>query len=80
MFTDARGRQQGKTFDDPLIQRGVELWLERVLGFYGEKGGVDIELIDDQIALNDRTADALLLSVGAAAVGLTLWRFSRARR
>lgn len=45
--------------DDPLTRKGCELWLERVLGFYGEDGGVDVEIIDDQIILNDKTADYL---------------------
>ena len=44
--------------DDPLTKKGVEFWLQRVLGFYGDKGaGVDIEIIDDQIILNDKTVD-----------------------
>lgn len=59
MFEDARGRNQAALIDDPLTRRGVELWLERVLGFYGEQGGVDVEVIDDQIILNDRTVEYL---------------------
>jgi hypothetical protein len=30
-----------------------------VLGFYGDDGGVDVEVIDDQIILNEKTADYL---------------------
>jgi hypothetical protein len=59
MFEQARGRKQTDLIDDPLTRRGVELWLERVLGFYGEAGGVDVEVIDDQITLNAKTAGYL---------------------
>ena len=59
MFEKERGRNQAALIDDPLVRRGVDLWLERVLGFYGEKGGVDIEVIDDQVALNAKTAEYL---------------------
>jgi hypothetical protein len=45
--------------DDPLVRDGVKFWLERVLGFYGENGGVDIEVINDQIILNEKTKDYL---------------------
>ena len=59
MFERQRGRNQMALIDDPLTRRGCEMWLERVLGFYGEAGGVDVEVIDDQIALNERTAEYL---------------------
>ncbi|MBA3708050.1 MAG: transglutaminase domain-containing protein [Planctomycetes bacterium] len=59
MFERERGRNQTALIEDPLTRRGVELWLERVLGFYGEQGGVDIEVIDGQIILNARTKDYL---------------------
>ncbi len=59
MFEKERGRNQMSLVEDPLIRRGVELWLERVLGFYGEKGGVDVEVIDEQVILNARTVDYL---------------------
>lgn len=59
MFENERGRNQMALIDDPLTRRGCEMWLERVLGFYGEAGGVDVEVIDDQIALNERTAEYL---------------------
>lgn len=51
------GRNQMALCDDPLTRRGIELWLERVLGFYGEDGGVDIEVIDGQLVLNEKTVD-----------------------
>jgi hypothetical protein len=35
----------------------VELWLERVLGVYGEEGGVDIEIIEGMLALNEKTRE-----------------------
>ena len=59
MFESQRGRNQMALIDDPLTRRGCELWLERVLGFYGESGGVDVEVIDDQIILNAKTVDYL---------------------
>jgi hypothetical protein len=59
MFENARGRRQATLIDDPLTRRGVEYWLERVLGFYGEAGGVDVEVIEDQIILNAKTKDYL---------------------
>ena len=59
MFEESMGRNQTKLMDDPLTRRGCELWLERVLGFYGENGGVDIEVIDDQLALTAKTVEYL---------------------
>jgi hypothetical protein len=59
MFENQRGRNQMALIDDPLTRRGCELWLERVLGYYGEDGGVDVEVIDDQIILNQRTVEYL---------------------
>ena len=59
MFEQERGRNQAALIDDPLTRKGVELWLGRVLGFYGAAGGVDVEVIDDQIILNEKTADYL---------------------
>ncbi len=43
--------------EDPLTRRGCRLWMERVLGFYGEDGGVDVEVIADMLILNQRTAE-----------------------
>jgi hypothetical protein len=45
------GRRQGESFSDPRTRLGCKLWLERVLGYYGEKGGVDIEIIDGQLGI-----------------------------
>ena len=59
MFEKQRGRNQMALIDDPLTRKGCEYWLERVLGYYGEDGGVDVEVIDDQIALNAKTAEYL---------------------
>jgi len=57
MFERQRGRNQAALIDDPLTRKGCQLWLERVLAFYGEGGGVDVEVIDDQIILNARTVE-----------------------
>ena len=59
MFEAFMGRNQTKLMDDPLTRRGCELWLERVLGFYGEDGGVDVEVIDGQLALTPKTVEHL---------------------
>ena len=57
MFEDQVGRNQMALMDDPLTKKGCELWLERVLGYYGEDGGVEVEVIDGQLALTEKTAD-----------------------
>jgi hypothetical protein len=54
-----RGRRQMEAIADPLTRRGVEQWLERVLGFYGEPGGVDVEVIEDQVILNAASREHL---------------------
>jgi len=59
MFEDARGRDQMKLIDDPLIREGCRLWLDRVLAFYGPDGGVDVEVIDDEIILNEKSVEYL---------------------
>ena len=59
MFERQRGRNQMALIDDPLTRRGCELWLQRVLAYYGEDGGVDVEIIDDQVILNEKTVDYL---------------------
>jgi len=59
MFEGQCGRNQMVLIDDPLTKRGCELWLERVISYYGEDGGVDVEVIDGQVILNEKTADAL---------------------
>ena len=59
MFEKQRGRNQMALLEDPLTRRGCELWLERVLGYYGDRGGVDVEIIDGQVALTAGSADWL---------------------
>jgi len=61
LFDEFMGRNQGRIFADPLTVRGCELWLERVLGYYGERGtgGVDVQIIDGQLGLCARTAEFL---------------------
>lgn len=58
MFENAMGRRQGELAKHPLTKKGVDLWLERLLGWYGETG-VDIEIVDGQVLLTDETADYL---------------------
>ena len=58
-FAAYRGRKQGAIFADSRTRRGCALWLDRVLGYYGEKGGVDVEIIDGQLGLCAKTADYL---------------------
>ena len=54
MFEDEMGFNQAKLAADPLTARGIELWIERVLGFYGGSpedpapGGVDVQVIPGQ--------------------------------
>jgi hypothetical protein len=57
MFEDKMGLQQAALIDDPVVRRGWELWLERVLGFYGEDGGVDVQIIAGQLILNERSRE-----------------------
>jgi hypothetical protein len=57
MFDEYMGRNQHKVFDDPGTRRGCELWLARVLAYYGEGGGVDVEIIDGQLGLCEKTAE-----------------------
>lgn len=57
MFEGEMGFNQAVLFEDPLTRRGVQLWLERVLGFYGEQGGVDVQIIAGQLALTERTRE-----------------------
>ncbi len=56
MFKNARGRNQARIIADPLVRKGVRFWMERVLGFYGPKGGVDVEVLDGMLILNEKTA------------------------
>lgn len=59
MFEEYLGRKQGDIFEDPLIREGCALWLERVLGYFGdgEDGGVDVQIIDGQLGLCEMTAE-----------------------
>ena len=57
MFDEFMGRNQYKVFDDPSTRRGCQLWLKRVLAYYGDDGGVDVEIINGQLGLCDKTAD-----------------------
>ncbi|MCD6404986.1 MAG: transglutaminase domain-containing protein [Planctomycetes bacterium] len=57
MFEKKMGFNQAALIDDALTKRGVHLWLERVLGAYGEDGGVDIGIISGQLNLNDITRE-----------------------
>ena len=58
MFEQFMGRNQHEIFEDPGTRRGCQLWLERVLAYYGdETGGVDIEIIDGQLGLCKKTAE-----------------------
>lgn len=59
MFEEFLGRKQGGVFEDPRTRKGCELWLERVLAYYGdgEEGGIDIQIIDGQLGLSAKTAD-----------------------
>jgi len=59
MFDNQRGFKQHLLIDDPLVREGCELWLERVLAFYGEDGGVDVEVIADEVILNEKSVDYL---------------------
>jgi CubicO group peptidase (beta-lactamase class C family) len=62
MFENLMGRRQGELAPDPLTRRGCDLWLDRVLGWYGEDGGVDVEIIDGQLLLTPQTAAYLYSS------------------
>jgi hypothetical protein len=55
MFEEYLGRNQHLIVSDPLTSKGIELWLERVLGYYGEDGGADVQIIDGQLILCDKT-------------------------
>jgi hypothetical protein len=59
VFEEFLGRNQGGLLEHPLSRRGCELWIARVLAYYGEAGGVDIEIINGQLALSARSAPYL---------------------
>ncbi len=56
MYEDRIGVKQHLMLEDPLVRQGCELWLQRVLGYYGRNGGVDVEIIVGQLILSGRTA------------------------
>ena len=60
MFEDKMGFNQHLLSDDPDVCQGVLNWLERVFGFYGEEGGVDVEVLKNFLLLNEKTADYIL--------------------
>jgi len=57
MFEDSMGFNQCRLIEDPLVRKGCELWMQRVLTYYGRDGGVDVEVIAGQLILNERTAE-----------------------
>ena len=57
MFEHALGANQAALIDDPLTRKGFELWYRRVLRFCGATGGVDVEVIANELILNDKTAE-----------------------
>lgn len=57
MFEDQMGFKQHLLLDDPLVRKGCELWMQRVLGYYGRHGGVDVEIVEGQLALTPQTAE-----------------------
>lgn len=63
MFEDVMGRKQADVFDDPDTRRACELWRDKVIHAYGETGetectgGVDVEIIDTQLGLCEKTAE-----------------------
>ena len=57
MFEKYLGRRQPAAYSDPVTRKGCELWLQRVIAFYGEDGGVDVEIIDAQLPLTEETAE-----------------------
>jgi transglutaminase superfamily protein len=61
MFEEFMGQLQGDVFDNPGTRRGCTLWLERVLAYFGEgsDGGIDIEIIEGQLGLCQKTAEHL---------------------
>ncbi len=55
MYEDRMGFQQHQLIDEPLVRKGCELWMQRVLGYYGRTGGVDVEIVEGQLHLNAGT-------------------------
>lgn len=58
MFEHFLGRKQCDGYDDPLTREACRLWLERVLGYYGDDpASVDIGIIEGQLPLTAATAE-----------------------
>ncbi|PCJ60889.1 MAG: hypothetical protein COA79_07460 [Planctomycetota bacterium] len=58
MYKDTLGFRQGEVYEDSRIKLGVNLWLERVFGWYGEENPpADIQIIEGQLALTSESAD-----------------------
>ncbi len=63
MFEAYVGRNQAAIFDDPVTRKGCELWLAKILAAYGENGesdtsgGVDVEIVESQLGLCEKTAE-----------------------
>jgi len=55
MFEGKTGFNQHLLSDDPDVREGVRNWLDRVLGYYGERGGVDVEVIENQVLLVEKS-------------------------
>ena len=57
MFEKERGLQQGLLCENELSKQGVENWLERIFGWYGDKMDcVDTQIVQSQIIINKKTA------------------------
>jgi hypothetical protein len=56
MYQDRMGFKQHLLIEDPLVRKGSELWLQRILGYYGRTGGVDVEIVAGQLNLCGKTA------------------------
>jgi len=63
VFENESGFNQAALAEDPLTAKGIGLWLERVLGFYGGSaddpapGGVDVQVIEEQLLLVPKTRE-----------------------
>lgn len=60
MFEKERGIHQGLLCENELSKQGVENWLERIFGWYGDKMDcVDTQIVQSQIIVNAKTAKYL---------------------
>ena len=57
MFEDKMGFNQHLLSEDLDVRQGVLNWLERVFAFYGEEGGVDVEVLENFLLLNGKSAE-----------------------